>query len=215
MGVIKDLRVACMLRKNAVDRLKLENPNLTARTGNGEREMLVIKPISSLTKKSPGDQASLGKLSIAELATQAELNRGSKLRPILIEIEKRDADEVLDVLAQAAISYEKEIRELGATLLVSYLARKDSAYLKKQAVEDRVQIRLAAAKAIGKKGLPLGAELIELLKDADPDVRQAARGSLVKLGKGADFGPEKDAKDGERDAAIAQWKEWWAKQASK
>jgi hypothetical protein len=213
MGVIKDLRVACMLRKNAVDRMKLDNPNLVAKTGTGEREMLLIKPLKTLPNRtSPGDQASLGKMSLGDLAIQAELNRGSKLRPILIEIEKRDGDTALDVLAQAAGSYEKDIKELGATLLVSYLSRKDTTYLKKQLAEDRAQIRLAAAKAVGKKGLPLGGELIELLKDRDADVQQAAALALVQISKGKDFGPKKGASDSERDAAISQWKVWWATQ---
>ena len=172
--------------------------------------MLVIKPISSI------DQTTLGKLramSVKELATEAELNRGSKLRPILIEIEKRQGDAVLGTLTQSAASYEPEIKELAGNLLVSYLARQDEAFLKKQLTDDQKQVRLAAVKAVSKKNLRLGSELIERLKDDDIDVRQAAKAALVKLAKGKDFGPSADAPRTERDEALEQWRAWWTKQA--
>lgn len=211
MGVIKDLRVGSMLRKREVDRMLAINPKLVPRTSGKEpREMLVIKPISSL------DQTALGKMramSVKELASEAELNRGSKLRPILIEIEKRQGEAVLGTLAQSAVSYEPEIKELAGNLLVSYLARQDEAFLKKQLVDDQKQVRLAAVKAVSKKNLRLGSELIERLKDDDIDVRQAAKAALVKLAKGKDFGPSPDAPKGERDEAFEQWRAWWTKQS--
>jgi hypothetical protein len=211
LGVIKDLRVGSMLRKREVDRMLALNPKLVAKTtGKEPREMLLIKPIASL------DQTAIGKLramSIKELATEAELNRGSKLRPILMEMEKRQGDAVLGTLAQSAVSYEPEIKELAGNLLVSYLARQDEAFLKKQLVDDQKQVRLAAVKAVSKKNLRLGSELIERLKDDDVDVRLAAKAALVKLAKGMDYGPAPDAPKAERDEALEQWRAWWTKQA--
>jgi hypothetical protein len=211
MGVIKDLRLGCALRKGEVDRLLALNPRLVPKTPSpGEqRQLMLIKPIASL------DQTTLGKMrkmSLAELIQEADLNRGSKLRPILIEIEKRDGDKVLLTLAGAAISYEDDIRELGGQLLTSYLARQDAEFLKKKLEDDRKQIRLAAVKAVSKKGLRLGGELIDRLADEEPDVRQAARAALAKLNKGVDFGPGPDANKSERDAAVAKWREWWEKE---
>jgi hypothetical protein len=212
MGVIKDLRVLCIYRKRDVDRMFAANPKLVPMTGTGERKLLRIEPIASL------DQTTLGrlrKMTVEELATEAELNRGSKLRPILIEIERREGDKVLGALAQSAVSYEDEIRDFAANLLVSYLARQNEDYLKERLKDDQKQIRRAAAKAVAKKGLRLGSELIARLSDEEPDVRQAARMALVKLGKGVDHGPEPDASKPERDAAAARWREWWEKQAGK
>jgi hypothetical protein len=214
MGVIQDLRVLCIFRKKDVDKMFAANPRLVPKTpgGDGERKLLLIKPIASL------DQTTLGrlkKMSVDELAQEAELNRGSKLRPILVEIEKRDGDKVLGTLAQSAVSYEDEIREVAGQLLVSYLARQDADYLKQRLEDTQKQIRLAAVKAVAKKGLRLGSELIARLTDEEPDVRQAARAALVKLARGVDHGPEPDASKPEREAATARWREWWEKQAGK
>jgi hypothetical protein len=198
-----------MLRKHEVDRLLAINPRLIPATPGKERRLLLIKPIKSL------DQTTLGKLrkmTIDDLAREAELNRGSKLRPILIEMAKRDGSKVVDTLGQAAGSYEAEIRELAARLLVTFLARQDAAFLQKQLGDGQKEIRLAAVKAISKKGARLGKELIARLQDDDLDVRQAARAALVKLAKGTDFGPRPDAPRSERDAALEQWRTWWAKQ---
>lgn len=209
MGVIKDLRVGCILRKREVDRMLAADPRMVPRTPGKERELLLIKPIKSI------DQTTIGKLramSVKELAQEAELNRGSKLRPILIEIEKREGDLALGTLAQSAVSYEPEIKDLAGTLLTSYLARQNEAFLKKRLEDDQKQVRLAAVKAVNRKGLKLGGELIERLKDDDIEVRQAARAALVKLAKGVDYGPAPEAPKTERDAALEQWQAWWAKQ---
>ena len=40
-------------------------------------------------------------------------------------------------------------------------------------------------------------------------MQQAARQALVKLAKGTDYGPDKNASDNERAAAIKQWQAWW------
>ncbi len=55
-------------------------------------------------------------------------------------------------------------------------------------------------------------ELIDLLSDASPDIRQAARQALVRLARGADFGPKLKANRAERDYAQHCWRRWWAVQ---
>ena len=38
-------------------------------------------------------------------------------------------------------------------------------------------------------------------------------GSLqIRLNRGTDYGPAKEASEPDREAAIRQWREWWSKQ---
>jgi hypothetical protein len=73
-------------------------------------------------------------------------------------------------------------------------------------------VRAAAARVIASKGLKLGSELIDLLGDDKPAVREAAHAALLKLSKGADYGPAKDATTEEREEAVKKWRAWWEKQ---
>ncbi|HPM84529.1 MAG TPA: hypothetical protein PLF81_27680 [Candidatus Anammoximicrobium sp.] len=70
--------------------------------------------------------------------------------------------------------------------------------------------RWAAVAAARRVRAPLHAELIQLVKDADGDVRQEARRALVQLAGGSDFGPAEDADARAVDQAEGQWENWWA-----
>ena len=65
---------------------------------------------------------------------------------------------------------------------------------------------------IAARHLHCEADLIDSLADPDPIVSLAARMVLVRLSRGTDFGPFPDAKPKEREAAIKQWRDWWAQQ---
>jgi len=89
--------------------------------------------------------------------------------------------------------------------------------LSTEALKDKLKdtdaaVRATAARIVGSKRLPLGAELIDLLSDDAGEVSQAAHQSLVRLNRGTDLGPAADADETERAAAIKKWREWWAKQ---
>ena len=53
---------------------------------------------------------------------------------------------------------------------------------------------------------------VRATKSDETAVRQAAHQSLVRLNRGIDLGPDADASEAERSAAIKKWREWWAKQ---
>ena len=76
-------------------------------------------------------------------------------------------------------------------------------------------MRVAAARAIGTKGLHYERELIDLLAEQSADLRQAARQALIRLSRGIDFGPERSANEIERATALRMWREWLAKQDSR
>jgi hypothetical protein len=167
-GVIKDLRVACMLRKGALQRQAL---------AAGVR----VAPAAP----------SLRSLPLADLVGAAGSERGPRLKLILMELEQRQGGKVIDALgAAAAGSYETDVQELARGLLVRHLTRQGGAVLKNRLKDDRPVVRAAAARVVGARGLRYGAELIELLGDDDATVRQAARQALVQLARGTDYGPE-------------------------
>ena len=167
---------------------------------------LIFKPSGKKPEEKPAETPSaspgkLGQMSVTELARAAEAgDRGSRKRH-LIEIEKRSGDVVVTTLAKSAGAADKEVRDLAADLLLSHLSRQDSAGLKPLLRDERGKVRLAAVKAVNQKQLRLGAELIDLLKDDDADVRKEARAGLVKLARGVDHG-----------AAPERWRTWWARE---
>jgi HEAT repeat protein len=187
MGVIKDLRIFVLLRKSAV------------------QKAAAAVPAGGL-KKAPS------LMTIGELAEAAGNTSGKVLKQVLIELEQRQGSRVVDTLGIAATSSEADVGELARGLLLKHLGRQTPATVKNYLKHDRLEVRLAAIKTVGSKGWRLGGELIDLLSDPDPDVRQAARQALVQLSRGQDFGPERDASGGELEEAILRWREWWSNQ---
>lgn len=72
--------------------------------------------------------------------------------------------------------------------------------------------RLAAVTVAASLGPRYASELIAALNDADPEVRQAAHGGLVSLGRGVDFGPDEPAPASVRRAAVDNWSQWYEQQ---
>lgn len=194
MGMIKDLRVMCMLRK---------------------REVMAKGVATKTPPKDPPAGSSLAKMTMADLAKATASERGSKLKDILTELAGRQGELALNTLASHTTYYDTEIQQFARDLLVKHLGRQSTTVVKEKLKDDKAEVRIAAARAVAEKGMRLGAELIDLLGDKEAEVQQAARQALVKLAKGIDYGPERDAKEAERAEAVKQWKAWWEKQARK
>lgn len=188
--VLKDLKVACQLRRSALQRRVL------AAKGGGAG-----KPLRSM--------------SVPELAALAGSERGPRLKLVLAELELRQGPQVIDTLGAAAVNGEKDVRQLASGLLVKYLSRQGPTAVKARFTDERAEVRAAAARVAGEKGLRLGAELIELLGDNETAVRQAARQALVRLSRGQDFGPQPDATAEAILSAMRQWRAWWARQGGR
>jgi hypothetical protein len=187
-AVLRDLRVVCTLRK-----AYLARSNLTPRP----------------RKPSP---KSLHSLSVPELRTALTTAHGPRLRQILAELVVRDGDEVISALHSAAATKDREVGPLGQSALVRHLSRLSSEKVKDRLKDERVVVRVAAAKTAGLKRYPLGAELTDRLGDTSPEVRRAAHQALVKLARGADYGPKPDASEGERAEAVKKWRAWCDRQ---
>jgi hypothetical protein len=189
-AVLQDLRVTCMVRKAALARAGTPQP--TPSLGSSDK--------------------TLRAMSVGDLAKAAGSERGEKLKGVLLELETRKGDEAIAALGSAATSYEGDVQTLARSLLEKNLVRQGVAVIKEKTRDDRAEVRAATARVIANKSLKLGDELISLLADDNAGVREAAHTALVKLSKGIDHGPAKDATTDERDEAIKKWRAWWDKQ---
>jgi hypothetical protein len=189
LGTLQELRLFCAQRRSLVAR-QIATGALPAR--------------------------SLKTMSVEDLASAAGSERGQKLKMVLVELEKRNGDEAVSALGSAAAaSYEQDIQKLARDLLVRNLSRQKEAVIKEKLKNDRAEVRSAAARVAGERKLRLGGELINLLTDDTPAVREAAHQALVRLNKGADLGPKSAASEKDRSEAVRRWREWWSAQDGK
>jgi hypothetical protein len=191
MGVIKDLRVVCIVRKRAL-------PAKVATV----RAAPAVNPLKSMT-------------TYQMLLEAVNPERGVGREQLLKELDGRPRDRVLAELGSVADdSSDKRRQRLTRDVLADYLARQGLKLVKEELRDESPELRAAAARAAGLKGLRLGEDLIDLLSDSEARVRQAAHQALVRLSRGSDFGPEPDAGEKDRAAAVAKWRAWWKQQTA-
>lgn len=196
LGYLHSLRAKCIVwKRSAADRA------VTLRAAPDPERYQTIKPLARMTT--------------AELAEAARREKGARLQAILKELARRDGDEAYNALADAAAAEGKELRVLGGQSLDAFMARQSPAFIKKRLKDDWAAVRALAARLCGDKGIRCFAELIDLVIDTNGDVRQAARGALVKLSGGADFGPKPDESIGGQDEAQRKWRAWLSKQGGR
>jgi hypothetical protein len=186
---LQDLRVQCMLRKNALLRSGLASS----------------APVATAAKAPKG-------MTNAELLEGAGTARGPRLKQILTELEQRKGPEVYQGLALGVADSDAELRQYSRDLLDRHLGRQTADVVQEKLQDEEPEVRKAAARVVAAKMPALAGGVIDLLTDGEADVRQAAHAALVKLAKGKDFGPEDQATREQRDEAQAKWREWWKKQ---
>jgi hypothetical protein len=193
--VLKDLRLACLLRKSALQRAELTGGK---QPGGGST--------AGAKDKSPKT------MTVPELVTAVGKTKGDALQTVLIELATRKGDQVVHTLGLVAIRDDKEAAQLAQKLLIEQLAYASVADLKSWLKNGTAAVRAAAAQVIGDKGHRCIDELIAALADADETVRQAARAALVKLaGNLVDHGPVAGASSLEREQAVQRWRMYWQK----
>lgn len=197
-ATIGKLRLECMLRKTAV----LQAGKIAGGTGPAG-----TRPASAGPASTPPARL-FASMPLKDLAAAAEKEKGPRLRLALTEVEKRQGPQVLDILARESTNADKEIQDLAGSLLKKHLIRQTPANLKKLLLDERAEVRAAAAGIVGDKKLPYAGQLIDLVADADSRVAQAARQALVRI-TGQDFGPDDTADAAARSAAAQRWRVWW------
>jgi hypothetical protein len=181
-GTLQDLRFRVMIRKNQLAR----------------------RPAG----KAPGPKSPRA-MTTTELADAASSERGPRLRSLLTELETRRGKEVVDGLTVAARSYERDTRKLGRDLLERHLARQPADFVKEKLTDEQAEVRRAAVRVVAFRHPRLAGDVIDLLTDEDEAVRTAAHETLVRLGRGQDFGPAADADKDQRLDAQRKWRTWW------
>ncbi len=78
--------------------------------------------------------------------------------------------------------------------------------------DDSPLVRWVAANIIARKRIPAEKELVELLNDPFPEIREAAHQALVRLARGTDFGPHPLDSQAKIKKAIQRWNDWLALQ---
>ena len=89
------------------------------------------------------------------------------------------------------------------------LAGNDESAVDRSLRSDEAIERHAAVTAACSMGPRFGRELISMLNDPAPEVRQKARAGLVAMAANADFGPDEPANERVRSTAIRKWEEWY------
>ncbi len=116
-------------------------------------------------------------------------------------------------LARAAATESDDVQPFARALLDEYLYRQPVRVLGQSLRDKDAEVRQSAARVFPTKQPKLvdnlTDDLIHLVADGAPSVREAARQALVKVSNGEDFGPAgKDA--AALDDAEKKWREWWS-----
>jgi len=89
------------------------------------------------------------------------------------------------------------------------LTGNDEAAVDRSLRSDDAIERHAAVTAACSMGPRFGKELISMLNDPAPEIRQKARAGLVAMAANVDFGPDEPANERVRSTAIRKWEEWY------
>jgi hypothetical protein len=186
--LLQELRFQVLMRRNAMARRPTPAPALA-------------------TGPAPAPPT---RMTAAELAEAAGREHGSRLRPILGELARRNGSDAAAGLATVAGSKsDRAMQQLARDLLDRNLARQGEDYVRARLKDEFSEVRQAAARVVGSRMPKLGGEVIELLDDDVPAVREAAHQALVKLSKREDFGPAAGADKEECARARQRWRDWW------
>jgi hypothetical protein len=119
----------------------------------------------------------------------------------------REQRELQNLLLTQMIKTQKAVEPL----LFALWQAKDYELLAKMRDRDPL-VRWFAADILSRKQLHVEKELIGLLKDPLPEVREAARQALVRIARGTDFGPNPLDSPAKIEQAIERWTNWLAMQ---
>lgn len=182
-STFQNLRLTCMLRKNALGRMPA---------------VIAVRD--------------LPKMTIEQLGKAATTARGPQLLGVVAELAKRDDQRTLAPLAGIAATGDKDAKAAARAALDAYLGPQTVSYLREQIADKNIELRLSAIRVVAsKKHTDAIPDLIDRVTDDSKAVRSEVRAALKTLSKGQDFGPEDDATRTQQKDAQKKWREWWLK----
>jgi hypothetical protein len=108
---------------------------------------------------------------------------------------------------EAKVKFDAHVAREYAQLLRD-LAKDGLERIASKLKDEQPLVRWLAVQVAGRKRLPLERELIGLLSDPEPLVRQAAREALMRLSRGNDFGPLPTATAKQITQSLRAWRQW-------
>jgi hypothetical protein len=108
---------------------------------------------------------------------------------------------------EQALLDQAKLKEMLDVMLREML-KEDAATVAQKLNDPEPWVRWVAIHAASKKWMRLEQELIELLNDPYPAIRETARQALIRLSRGNDFGPLPKAKQAQITQAQEQWQSW-------
>jgi hypothetical protein len=116
--------------------------------------------------------------------------------------------QVEELLQISRLQDQKDLLEL----LVQQLLNEKPEVLRENLRHANPTVRWLSIQVIARRWLPLQRDLLLCLEDKVPEVVQAARQALVRLGRGTDFGPSLTATAVQHRRAVERWQTWLAMQ---
>ncbi len=105
------------------------------------------------------------------------------------------------------------MKSYAQALLDDHLYRQPVQVLKLSLRDKDAEVRQSAARVFPTKQpvqvRDLTDDLIRLVTDGEPNVREAARQALVKVSNGENFGPAAGNDSAAIDDAEKKWRDWW------
>lgn len=176
--ILRDLRARVTIARN---KAIVENPPVP----KWLREMPVIKMLDALKRnESP-----------------------SLLQAMAKELARRTDKESLLALAEFAYCPYREINQPSGELLIKRLKQLNDYEILGFLVNPTPAVKLGALKYLQESSaMPKYADVIALLDDANSEVRQMARKTLMKWAPGKDFGPDEKADVEARRRSMKEWR---------
>lgn len=169
----------------------------------------------SFLKQVPGPQGQvlrryyeMGRFSTA-YQTPAERDVG--LKKHLENLVNKQQQEFLKQQLQNLMKQQKKQQKEMASIWRDLMKIENETLIRKMR-DPNPLVSLLAIQATGRKRLPVEKECIGLLSNVNPTICQAARETLIRLGRGVDFGPEPSATPQQVAASVRSWSSWSALQ---
>lgn len=138
----------------------------------------------------------------------------------MARLERKQRELIEDHLTTALLDVQERdlttqlFRQSSLERFIAKLAEAGPDVLRKHLGSDDPVARLLVILTIARRHLHMEKELIERLNDPHPAVRQAIHGTLIRLARGTDFGPARNATQPGITRCADRWRQWQSLQES-
>lgn len=192
------------------DPIAREHPKPQANAGKPVGEQQLHNP-KGIAKAGPLLKLPAGFEHLEQVRTSA-LQR--KLHLLWVPLAKIQSERLAKVQTDYQYQELVQLRHERTALLrekaqsLRELSKQDVEVVREKLKDENPAVRLEGILVVAARRPHLESDLIDLLSDAQPVVREAAHQALVRLGRGTDFGPSVTASAAQREQAVTRWRSW-------